>query len=253
LDEGAGHDQPSKWRASAYVFAAWVVIALGLQLLQTDGMPAQVIVLARRGPVWGVIVAAIFVVAAITYFKWWPDMGIAVPRSALLLVPPVLGLLAFLDLALRMGLPSWPIVAIVAFNTLCVGVSEELMFRGIVLRETTRRFGVRRGIVLAGVLFGAMHVLNALVTHQIGVAVAQAVIASLFGIWSGALRLRTGSVLPLIAIHWLWDGLLILLVGSTAGVVALAVLAVALSLGVYGWWLLREYPQVAETPPAPAG
>ena len=244
MSDDASAGRQSTWRSSTYVFCIWILIAFGLQLAQTGGRAAQIAVLARRAPVWGVIAAALFVVGAITYFKWWPDMGITRPRDVGLLWPPALGLLAFLGAALWAGFPSWPIVGIVALNTLCVGVSEELMFRGIALREATRKFGIRRGVVVAGLLFGSMHVLNALTTHQLGIAIGQAVIASLFGVWAGALRMRTGSVLPLIAIHWLWDGLLIL-AGPSAGIVGLVV---ALSLGGYGVWLLRVYRQTAEAP-----
>ena len=242
LSEEARPDAPTTtlWRPSLLVFVTWLAIELGLQLLQTGGKPAQMADLVRGGPVWGVIAAALFVVAAIAFLGWWPAVGAVRPHNAGLLWPPALVLLAYLGIALRVGLPSWPIVGIVALNTLFVGVSEELMFRGIALNAAIRRFGVRQGVLVAAVLFGSLHVLNAITTHQLGVAVGQALVASLFGIWAGALRVRTGSVLPLIAIHWLWDGLLIL----AGGPAALFALPAAIGLGAYGLWLLWEHRAV---------
>jgi len=231
----------SIWRPSLIVFIAWVAIELVLQWLQTGGRAAQMADLVRGGPVWGVIAAAVFVVAAITYLKWWTAVGAVRPQNAGLLWPPVLVLMVYMGIALRVGLPSWPIVVIVALNTAFVGVSEELMFRGIALNATVRRYGVREGVLIAAALFGSLHVLNAITTHQLSIAIGQALVASLFGIWAGALRVRTGSVLPLIAIHWLWDGLLIL----AGGPAALFALPAAIGLGAWGLWLLQDYRAVA--------
>lgn len=69
-------------------------------------------------------------------------------------------------------------------------VTEELLFRGVLLRGLAKEYGERLGLLVSAVLFGLMHGRP-----------AEAVVAFVAGLVLGALRLRTRSLLPCIALH----------------------------------------------------
>ncbi len=79
-------------------------------------------------------------------------------------------------------------------------LTEELLFRGLLLPALAARYGTRIAIVLTGVLFGLFH-LDA----------QAAVYASVMGILLGVVRVRAGSVLPAIALHAGFNALPVLL------------------------------------------
>jgi membrane protease YdiL (CAAX protease family) len=78
------------------------------------------------------------------------------------------------------------------------GICEELLFRGAVQTGLQREFSPRKAILWQAVLFGLAHasIHRLLVTTAIGVVL-------------GALRWRTGSVLPGILVHALYNALLV--------------------------------------------
>lgn len=79
-------------------------------------------------------------------------------------------------------------------------VSEELLFRGLLLPGLAKRYGPSAALVLSSVLFGAIHWAPA--------AIAYATVA---GFALGWLRLKTGSVLPSVAMHGAFNAVPVLL------------------------------------------
>ncbi|MCB9602217.1 MAG: CPBP family intramembrane metalloprotease [Sandaracinus sp.] len=69
-------------------------------------------------------------------------------------------------------------------------VTEELLFRGVLLPGLAKAYGERLGLAVSAVLFGVMHGRP-----------AEAVVATAAGFVLGALRLRTRSLLPCVALH----------------------------------------------------
>jgi membrane protease YdiL (CAAX protease family) len=69
-------------------------------------------------------------------------------------------------------------------------ITEELLFRGVLLRGLVQSYGERVGLLVSAVLFGLLHG-----------RLAEALVAFVAGLVLGALRLRTRSVLPCIALH----------------------------------------------------
>src|SRR5690606_28853719 len=69
-------------------------------------------------------------------------------------------------------------------------VVEELLFRGVLLPGLARSYGERIGLVLSALFFGLLHGRP-----------AEAVVAFAAGLVLGALRLRSRSILPCIALH----------------------------------------------------
>ena len=73
-------------------------------------------------------------------------------------------------------------------------IAEELMFRGYLLDAIKRKHGDWVAIIISSILFGLVHI----DPYTIGVA-------TIGGIIYGWLRVRTGSLLPCIACHMMWN------------------------------------------------
>ncbi len=78
-------------------------------------------------------------------------------------------------------------------------VTEELLFRGLILRGFLRNYSVRKSIIASALLFGALH-LNPW----------QFVPATVIGLWLGWVYVKTRSLLPCIFAHALNNGLSLL-------------------------------------------
>ncbi len=228
------------WPTSLGIFTIWLIIVVGGGLLQVRGQPTQLDELVKNQLVFGVLGAIVFLFGVITYLKWWDSVGWKGPnnpRNLRLLWLPALFLFLLLVTVLFTGLPSTRVLSIVIFNTLMVGISEELMFRGVLFHGVSSSFGIWRAVWITAIIFGSVHTLNSLITGDFKTSVVQAFFAGMFGVWAVALRVRLDTVIPLIIIHWLWD-CLAFLTGPSQGLV---LLLFSFILFFYGIWLLRNY------------
>lgn len=200
---------------SLAVTAAWVATTLFGARLITGG-DTSLDELVSTGIGWHFLVAIAILVVAIVVFKW-NDIGFNKPHSVLrVLWFPAIYLVVFAGgLAVR-GVPSMSVVFFVAINTIMVGASEEIMFRGVLLRAFDKAMSIWPAIILTTVLFGAVHSLNGFITGQFGPALIQSVAAGLSGLVFMAILIRTGSIWPGIIYHFLWDFLIFLLVSAAA-------------------------------------
>ncbi len=82
---------------------------------------------------------------------------------------------------------------------LAPAVFEELLFRGYLLRQAERVWGIRTAILATGVFFGAYHL-----------SVSQLVPLSVLGIYMGFVVWATGSVWTGVLVHLLNNGLAVL-------------------------------------------
>jgi len=81
-------------------------------------------------------------------------------------------------------------------------IAEELMFRGYVLDSIQRLHGVRVAIILSAFFFGLIHLLSG--PYVIGTAM-------IGGLIYGWIRVRTGSLLPPIAAHMMWNSMALII------------------------------------------
>jgi membrane protease YdiL (CAAX protease family) len=109
-----------------------------------------------------------------------------------------LGLLWALGLYhVRAGQPrDW--FSFLVFNSYISGMLEEIAFRAIALRLFARAFGLRWGLVLSSLAFGAAHL-----SHASWLASAE--IAFNGGLTMGLLYMATGRLWMSIAMHTAWD------------------------------------------------
>ncbi|MDS9470075.1 CPBP family intramembrane glutamic endopeptidase [Paracoccus sp. MBLB3053] len=211
--------------------------------------------LATSGIAWQVLLASLLLVCVMSW-AGWRDLGFRAPASATLRVlwlPGLFILLLFLW-AVFLGLPAPGVMMMVLANTLLVGFSEEVMFRGVLFRAINLRLRIWPAIIWTSASFGLVHVLNGFLTGSFGTAFIQAIAAACTGLLLVAILLRTGSLWVAIVFHALWDWVCFLVVlgaqsiandhtagGATAAGPArlLVPFLIVLPNLLWGLWLLR--------------
>lgn len=190
---------------SLAIFAVWTfTIIFGMRLL--NGGTAEITDSIAHSVAWNLVAAAAIIAGSIALFGW-KDMrfNAPLPGSLRLLWFPALYLIGFFSVAAFAGFPPLSTLMLVFINTLIVGFSEEGMFRGIIYRALRGGFGIAAAVVLSSLLFGSVHILNALTTGHVLQSFVQAFTATLSGFVFVALLLRTGSILVPMLYHALWD------------------------------------------------
>lgn len=227
--------------------AFWLCLTWGVGRLLGDGTPQSLFdaVAGSIGPAW--VVAALFALLVAMVSTERRDAGLRAPepwKSLWLVWPPLLYSLLMLLLAWAGGWPAPRMLLIVACNTALVALSEELMFRSVLLQSLLNRFAVWPAVLISSALFGVVHTLNGLTTGDVNGALWQSAAAFLQGIGYAAIRLRTRSVWPMMVVHGLWDFALVTAVLTTVStgegsVLPFAALLAVLPICLYGVFLLR--------------
>ena len=219
-------------RAAAFAFglaAGWVAVTLGAygaaRVFVADGDYRVPALLATAA-------LAVSVALVLSVFRFWRRAGFTpwrVARArALFAVPAIVVLFPLVAGFAPVDAGS---VGVLVLGYALTGFAEEGFFRGIML-EVLRPLGPTRSIVLSSVLFGAVHLSNILIRGNPAVILSQAVGAACFGFGYAALRYRTGTVVPLILLHFLTD--FFLQIGSLPLIpVAVAQDTLLLSLGLF--------------------
>lgn len=154
-------------------------------------------------------VAALALAVVVTGLGWWriatvdPTRGR--PRWAWI-APALIAVVCLVRLPLvDWGALPWHYFALLGTGVLFVGLFEELMTRGVLLVGLRRRlpeFGVW---IASCVLFGLLHLLNALAGAGIGPTLIQVVFAASFGSTLYVARRLTGNLLLPVLLHAAWD------------------------------------------------
>jgi hypothetical protein len=200
------------------IYVAWIAITmLGARLISNGEATLDELVSTSIG--WQFAAAIGLLLFAIKVFKWH-DLNFTRPHSLVRVMWfPAIYLVLFAGVVMFIGAPAWSVVMFVTINTLMVGVSEEVMFRGVLFRAFDKAMSIWLAIILTSILFGAVHILNVFITGQLGPAIMQSIAAVMSGFVFMAILIRTGSIWPAIIYHFFWDCLLFL-AGNTAGTTA---------------------------------
>lgn len=89
------------------------------------------------------------------------------------------------------GWSTWDLASL----ALVAGVGEEMLFRGVLQDAIARGTGPWLAVLVASIIFGAMH----------SITRAYAVVATVLGLWLGAVYLWSGNLLAAMIAHALYD------------------------------------------------
>jgi len=168
--------------------------------------------------VWQTILCLILM-GLVALLGWHDLAGFAGPidraglRSfyAALLVPAAILMILAVGLMTdgKTASPLRVIMIILSLNAM-VGLSEELLFRGILFGALRQKHRLITAIVISSLIFGLIHIVN-LGAGQSGSATAYQIFnAALLGAVFCAILLQTNSLWPPIALHMIWNSYVML-------------------------------------------
>lgn len=216
-----------------------VVAGLAIAMLVTNGLAA-----AFHNPIAALIVGPSLSVGLIALYIW---VGRRIEKRPVveferghgarhLLIGTVIGvglavvtigILALFGAYQITGWGSFGALLAVAGTMCAVAVSEEVFFRGVLLRLIRRRWGVTIALAVSAVLFGLVHLLNP--DASLWGALAITIEA---GLMLGAAYLATGSLWLAIGMHFGWNVAITGIFGAvTSGSEARASLVTATTSG----------------------
>lgn len=191
------------------IFAVWLAIYLIVGRLAHGALSKGTSVTQVLGEhvVANIAVAACFMlVVAVASRSAWPDFGLAMPVNVLwTCLFPYSYLLLPLLVALFAAKGSVGVAAVMFFNTVLVATSEEFMFRGVLYRALRASTSYWLANIISCVLFGSVHLMNAIGTGDVIAAALQGTAAVASGFSLLAMTVRTTSLLPSVLWHCLWD------------------------------------------------
>lgn len=99
-----------------------------------------------------------------------------------------------------------PLVSLVTFNQITVGLVEETVFRGIILYSLIRlwgdsKVGIFKCALISALIFGASHMVWIITGRAVTLALLRALSTFLSGIYYAAFLLRGRSIWPLVVFH----------------------------------------------------
>ena len=185
--------------------------------------------------------AILLAVLLITALGWWHRIGFNRPSQwrnlRLLLFPLLVGALSFLG-GLEVTAPALFFPTLLGL--LLAVFSEEVLYRGILWRVLVPT-GVVRAVILTSLLYGTLYLVKLGSARPWPEAVYLTVLATCAGFTYAALRRRTASIWPVLALHFVLK-----LFGeistpeSVPSLVLLLVFASTLGFIGYGLFLLRN-------------
>lgn len=209
--------------ATAFYIA---VIAIGMvHAYRVDGAPYGTLDMVVH--FWWVelILTLITIAVALRYFGWRAVGFGRMNHSQLVWMLPAILILCVMLWALAARIAygtltgqDWRILGSLLFTTFLIGFSEEVMFRGILLRAALSRLSPAKAMLLSAIAFSLLHAVNGLGGQSFLNIVQQLGFTFLVGFSLAPLALRIGTLWPLIVWHWLWD--FALFAGAHLGVLA---------------------------------
>jgi membrane protease YdiL (CAAX protease family) len=225
------------------ILVGWLVVTFGGELLLTGGSVTSLRDLLSKQLVPVLLLNPVLLLVAVWLLNWWRATGLVGwngARSLWFAAPLLLVAAAFAAVGATVvasGEASATTYLIVLTNALAVGLSEELMFRGILWHGISTRVRPVPTVLWTALAFGAVHVLNGVLTGSFAGSITQAVFVGMSGVYYGAVRLRTGSLWPGVVAHGLWDTGVTVSIGMAVLLVPLA----DLLLFLYGVVLLVQF------------
>lgn len=202
------------WYLSLIIYLIWEIVIMRVEYLPFIVHHRPLYQFEDKCIEFRKLVAIIFFPGAISYLKWWPQigwkglynkrgrifLGLKLQDLRFLWLPILFFLIQILSV-LFTDLKPTQVLVYVVINTLMAGIREELMFRGILFHGASSSFGIWRAAWITSIIFGARHALNGFINGNFNASILQAFCAFMFGFYMVALRVRLDTIIPGIIIH----------------------------------------------------
>lgn len=200
----------------------------------------------------------ILIIAGVWFARrsgWWqdiwrePSVAIGRPRRWWWLAAPVLSLIAttILFASVPWSGVRVSVIVVVLIGSLCVGVGEELFFRGILVTALRAHHSEFVVLIVSSVLFGLAHVMGEVIVGlPLGTILFQVAFLSMNGALFYAARRATGRLSVPMLLHGLSDAALFLQTAGRSdeapdtpatGMIELALIALSVAVAIS---VLRE-------------
>ncbi len=100
------------------------------------------------------------------------------------------------------------LIALIFVTTIFVGLSEELIYRGIVLPAFLENKSKFQAILISSLFFSFLHAVNIFAGVGVAGMFTQLLLTFFVGITLACIAVELGNLLPLIVFHTFWDFLL---------------------------------------------
>lgn len=184
----------------------------------TEGTGVMSFDALTTGLIWPVFLSVVLL-GIVWGLDWFDITGLRGPRdkkgmrSALWIgALPTLGMASFIVALLTLPEATAPIaiIAIVLSLNFFVGLSEEIMFRGIVFGALRQKQQLITAVGLSSLAFGMLHLVNLGLGQSLPLTAFQVLNASALGALFCAVRLQTNSIWPPIFLHMIWNSYVML-------------------------------------------
>jgi membrane protease YdiL (CAAX protease family) len=152
----------------------------------------------------GFVILTVISLILLTRMRWWKEVGFRPLREYRLLWLPALPLIGTVfQFCLGGGeLARGAVVLFMLILTALNGFAEEVLYRGLMLRAIVPK-GIWRALLVTSVIFAFTHSMNALTGWSPERVLWQLCYSFAIGFGWAAFALRTGTIWPLILIHFL--------------------------------------------------
>jgi len=165
-------------------------------------------------------------------------------KTVLYFVPIIASKIGFL--IFRVDSNTQTIIAL-AFFTIMIGLSEELYFRGIILRKLRSCFTIKQTVILSSVFFAAVHASQAFSGTGIIIVTLTIINALIFGVIASEIVILTRSIIPVIIWHVLYDFINWISVAKGTTEVTLIMIQSVIMV-VYAYYLWTKLPEKQACP-----
>lgn len=131
-----------------------------------------------------------------------------------------------------------------AFFTTAIGLSEEIYFRGLILTWLRACFSIKQAVILSSALFAAVHASQAFSGADLIMVTLTIVNALIFGIVASEIVIITGSLIPVIIWHALYDFInwMASVRGTTEIILIVVQSIIIIFYGIYLWPKMPDRP-----------
>ena len=165
-------------------------------------------------------------------------------KTVLYFVPVIVAKIGFFFYGINHDIHT---IMALAFFTIAIGLSEELYFRGIILRKLRTCFTIKQTVILSSVFFAAVHASQAFSGAGIFMVALTIINALLFGIVASEIVMLTKSIISVIIWHMLYDFInWITLIQGTIEIVLIIIQSVIMV--VYAYYLWTKLPNEQACP-----